>query len=198
MPLAKTWRELPARTSQNSVKAKFAECGFSALGPSFFDGTVPAQTRAHRSDGKCHRGFAYTTCCSPQPLVARQCQGRSFGIVYCLRTADKALDTNIVDFSFLRDLQENQRADERTRTAYPCSLRVVGQALQGFAEGCKHRISKRVSFLCLAPCCIVLRCRWYQSGIKRPGAIWRFWLNRIGAMQVRGYEHPRTHLPRHS
>jgi hypothetical protein len=24
-----------------------------------------------------------------------------------------------------------RRADERTRTAYPCSLRVIGQALQG-------------------------------------------------------------------
>ena len=38
-------------------------------------------------------------------------------IVYCLRTADKALGTNIGGFSFLLDLQENQRADERTRTA---------------------------------------------------------------------------------
>src|SRR5215203_4471747 len=62
-------------------------------------------------------GFAYATCCTLQPLVARQCRGRSYGIVYCLRTADKALDTNIVVFSFLLDLQENQRADERTRTA---------------------------------------------------------------------------------
>src|SRR5215211_9302867 len=105
-----------------------------------FDGTAPAQTRAHRSDGKCHRGFAYATCCSPQPLVACQCQGRSFGIVYCLRTADKALDTNIVVFSFLRDLQENQRADERTRTAYPCSLRVCGQWLLDVARVCKFRL----------------------------------------------------------
>src|SRR5215210_3919073 len=28
-----------------------------------------------------------------------------------------------------------RRADERTRTAYPCSLRVIHQALQGFALG---------------------------------------------------------------
>jgi integrase len=41
--------------------------------------------------------------------------------VYCLRTADKAPDTNIGGFSFLRDLQAKQRADERTRTSYPCS-----------------------------------------------------------------------------
>jgi hypothetical protein len=31
-------------------------------------------------------------------------------------TADKALDTHIVVFSFLRVLQEKKRADERTRT----------------------------------------------------------------------------------
>jgi hypothetical protein len=62
-------------------------------------------------------GFAYATCCTLQQLVARQCKGGGFGIVYCLRTADKALDTTIVDLSFLRVLQEKLRADERTRTA---------------------------------------------------------------------------------
>ena len=50
----------------------------------------------------------------------------------------------------------------------PCSLRVSGHALRGFARSCKSRISKRVSFLCLAPCCTVLRSRWYQSGIRSP------------------------------
>ena len=43
------------RTSENSVLAKFAQCDFSALGPSFFDATAPAQTRAHLSDGRCQR-----------------------------------------------------------------------------------------------------------------------------------------------
>ena len=33
---------------------------------------------------------------------------------------------------------------------------------------------------------------WYQSGIKRPGAIGRFWLNRTEALQDRGYENPIT------
>jgi hypothetical protein len=47
-----------------------------------------------------------------------------------------------------------------------CSLRVIHQALQGFADGCKTRIPKPVSFLCLALCCTVLRSRWYQSGIN--------------------------------
>jgi hypothetical protein len=46
-------------------------------------------------------------------------------------------------------------------------LRVISQALQGFAQACKSRISRGFSFLLLAPCCTVLRSRWYQSGIKR-------------------------------
>jgi len=62
-----------------------------------------------------------------------------------------------------------RRTDERTRTAYPCSLRVITQALQGLAQGCKCRISKGFSFLWLAVHCTVLRPRWYQSGIRRPG-----------------------------
>jgi hypothetical protein len=60
-----------------------------------------------------------------------------------------------------------ERAEERTRTAYPCSLRVITQALQVFAGGCKYRIDKPFSLLWLAPCCTVLRSRWYQSGINR-------------------------------
>src|SRR5829696_4721697 len=48
-----------------------------------------------------------------------------------------------------------------------CSLRVIHQALQGFAQVCKSRISRRLSLLRVAPCCTVLRSRWYQNGIKR-------------------------------
>ena len=59
-----------------------------------------------------------------------------------------------------------ERADERTRTADLCSLRVIHHALQGFARVCKYCISKGVSFLRLALCCTVLRSRWYQSSIK--------------------------------
>jgi hypothetical protein len=58
------------------------------------------------------------------------------------------------------------RADERTRTADLLQLRVITQALQGFAQPCKSRISKPISFLSLAACCTVLRSRWYQSGIR--------------------------------
>ena len=60
-----------------------------------------------------------------------------------------------------------RRADERTRTADLLPLRVITQALQRFVQGCKYPISKPVSFLCLAPCCTVLRSRWCQSGVKR-------------------------------
>jgi hypothetical protein len=47
-----------------------------------------------------------------------------------------------------------------------CSLRVMHQALQGLAWGCKSRIYKAVSLLCLAPYCTVLRSRWCQSGVN--------------------------------
>jgi hypothetical protein len=76
---------------------------------------------------------------------------------------------SIRDFSlpeYSAYLRRFERADERTRTAYPCSLRVITQALQGFAGDCKYRIFRGVSFLRLAECCTVLRSRWYQSGIK--------------------------------
>jgi hypothetical protein len=63
-------------------------------------------------------------------------------------------------------LRQFWRADERTRTAYPCSLRVITQALQGVAEACKCRISKPSSFLRLALCSTVLRSRWCRSGLN--------------------------------
>ena len=59
-----------------------------------------------------------------------------------------------------------ERADERTRTAYPCSIRVIGHELLGVAHACKCRIFRGVSFLRVAECCTVLRSRWYQSGIR--------------------------------
>ena len=61
-------------------------------------------------------------------------------------------------------------ADSREPTSglepLTCSLRVISQALQGLARGCKTRISKPFSLLRFAPFCTVLRCRWYQSGIR--------------------------------
>ena len=71
-----------------------------------------------------------------------------------------------MSFCVLRDLQAEKIADERTRTAYLCSLRVIKRALQGFAGVCKSRIFRRFPFPWLAECCTVLRPRWYQSGIN--------------------------------
>jgi hypothetical protein len=86
---------------------------------------------------------------------------------YCCPTAAKSLVFALRVLGFLQDLQEKQRADERTRTAYPCSLGVITQVLQGYAGDCKSRISKRHSLLRVAACCTVLRSQWYQSGINR-------------------------------
>jgi hypothetical protein len=64
------------------------------------------------------------------------------------------------------------RADEPIRTADLLQLRVMHQALQGCAGGCKCRIFRGVSLLRLAECCTVLRSRWYQSGIKPFEKLW--------------------------
>jgi hypothetical protein len=82
-------------------------------------------------------------------------------------------------------LWAKKRADERTRTAYPCSLRVIGQVLHGFAQACKSRIVKPFSFLWFAPCCTVLRSRWYQSGIKRLPLMHLRSLSPTGALSMR-------------
>src|SRR5215204_5285954 len=51
---------------------------------------------------------------------------------------------------FFLQIARKQRADERTRTADLLQLRVISQALQGFALACKYRISRRFSLLRLA------------------------------------------------
>jgi hypothetical protein len=66
----------------------------------------------------------------------------------------------------LVSVQRVQRADERTRTADLISLRMINQALQGFAGVCKYPISKRFPFPWLAGCCTVLRSRWCQNGVR--------------------------------
>ena len=85
---------------------------------------------------------------------------------YCCPTAAKSLVFALRVLGFLRDLQEKQRADERTRTAYLLQLRVITHALQGCAGYCKCRIFRGVSFPCLAACCTVLHSRWCQSGVN--------------------------------
>jgi hypothetical protein len=44
-----------------------------------------------------------------------------------------------------------------------CSLRVIIQALQGLAQGCRRRISKEFILLCLPP---FLRSWSFQSGVN--------------------------------
>ena len=64
--------------------------------------------------------------------------------------------------------KESRRADSNRLSLL--QLRVIGQALQGFARGCKSPISKRLSSLRVAECCTVLRSRWYQIGIRTSGS----------------------------
>jgi hypothetical protein len=59
---------------------------------------------------------------------------------------------------------ESRRADSNRLPLL--QLRVISQALQGFAHPCKSPIPKRLSLLGVAACCTELRSRWYQSGIR--------------------------------
>ena len=90
--------------------------------------------------------------------VSHGCQHRRKGtrpwessllLTYC----DKALDVLVGSSPFLWVLQVKKKADERTRTDDLLQLRVIGQALQGFAQVCKCRIFRGVF---LSPGCCVL------------------------------------------
>ena len=144
-----------------------AQCGFSALGPSFFDGAAPANTRAHLSDGKCHRGFAYATCCTPQPLVARQCRGRGFGIE---STADVLLTKPSTRTSwasrFYRFCRKIREPTSGLEPLTPAPATSDTSSVAGVCRGLQMRIFRGVSFPCLAACCTVSRSRWCQSGVK--------------------------------
>src|SRR5215212_1725647 len=82
------------------------------------------------------------------------------GIAALASNPESPTSAKLSNTFFLKN-QEIQRADERTRTAYPCN------ALQGCAGDCKCSIFRGVSFLRVAACCTVLRSRWYQIGINR-------------------------------
>ena len=70
--------------------------------------------------------------------------------IYCCPTAANSPPSVLGVLNFSRDLQVKKRADERTRTAFPCSLRVCGQWLLDVAHPCKSRIDKRFLFPSLA------------------------------------------------
>jgi hypothetical protein len=77
--------------------------------------------------------------------------------VFAEATAAKHSSFVVEILRFLWDLQAKTTADERTRTAYPCSLRVCGQWLLGVAEVCNYRVDKRFSVPCIAHYCRPLR-----------------------------------------
>jgi hypothetical protein len=111
------------------------------------------------------RGSRITHAHHCSPLSNRGCRHN------CRQSPEKAILRTQRDV--VLQFRQKLRADEPARTADLISLRVITQALQGVAEGCKSRISKGVSLLCLAPCCTVLRSRWYQSGIRLcTSALW--------------------------
>ena len=94
---------------------------------------------------------------------------RGYALRAAVRLVSKGLET-VTPFlmSFTFHLQiATKREPTKGLEPLACSLRVIGQALQAFAEGCKYCISKPYSFLRLAVSCTVLRSRRYQSGIKR-------------------------------
>ena len=77
--------------------------------------------------------------------------------VYCCPTAAKPPVERAGHSIFLQYLQVKRRADERTRTAYPCSLRVCGQGLLSVARDCESRISKRSVVPSIARYCTGMR-----------------------------------------
>ena len=58
---------------------------------------------------------------------------------------------------FSASLSPLWRADERTRTTHLLQLRVISQALQGFAQGCKSRIDQGCPVPSIAHYCRALR-----------------------------------------
>ena len=77
-----------------------------------------------------------------------------------MRTSD-----NPCSYCIIGLLMRNRGADERTRTAYPCSLRVIGHVLLGVARVCKSAYLSHFLFpglLCVAPYCVRVVSEWYQ------------------------------------
>src|SRR5215211_859202 len=79
-----------------------------------------------------------TACppCASTPLTRWKQPSASTSVVSSAPNDETQAAQNAGYSAYLRRFE---RADERTRTAYPCSLRVIGQALQGFAEACKSQ-----------------------------------------------------------
>jgi hypothetical protein len=103
------------------------------------------------------REFAYSTCSTLQPLVARQCRGLSFGLE---STAEVLLTKSSTRTSWASRFYwfcRKKRADERTRTAYPCSSYECAvrrcRGLQGLAKPAFLSSSLCTGLLDVAPYC---------------------------------------------
>jgi hypothetical protein len=90
------------------------------------------------------KGIAHHTCA---PLFTVVDSGLSSN---CRQLTKKAILRTLRDV--VLQFRQKLRADERTRTAFLLQLRVIGQAFQGCAGGCKSRISKRLPLLRVAAC----------------------------------------------
>src|SRR5215218_9849858 len=74
--------------------------------------------------------------------------------------------SGLFPFSSIRHIYRQNTEPTSGLEPLTCSLRVISQVLQGYAQGCKTRIHRPVSLLCLAACCTVLRSPWCQSGVN--------------------------------
>src|SRR5215203_1449290 len=135
----------------------------------------PCATRPHRPP----LGGVNMECTNGQPAgYRRHCEQSNPKAVSRYRSGVKNNLLHHRDFYTSSDFpanQEKKRANERNRTAYPCSLRVIGHVLRGLAEACKPRISRGFSLPCLAPCCPVLRSRWYQEAVYYAALVPQTW-----------------------
>src|SRR5215208_3552737 len=127
------FRTVSPRTSVNKGKKEGRGC--------YAPARVPQQPKPrHIGQMVNARGVAYATCCTLQPLVARQCRGGGFGI-------ESSADVLLTKPSTRKSCASRyygicRKNKEPTSGLEPltCSLRVIGHALQGFAEVCKYRI----------------------------------------------------------
>jgi len=120
----------------------------------------------------------------PSSLVLNE----HYGVLCDIRVVSKSPSNGRGTYSIRSIRPTYRKIREPTSGLEPLygSLRVIINVLQGFAQGCNTRISKGVSFPCLAPRCTILRSRWYQSGIKRLPVIRVEWCRKsLGRLQDR-------------
>jgi hypothetical protein len=75
---------------------------------------------------------------------------------------------DVLHFAYFscKSMEKGSRRADSNRL-YLLRLRVIGRAMQGFAQDCQYRSSKWLSQPRVAACWSVLRSRWRQSGVKR-------------------------------